>query len=64
VRCVPAAWVVPLPAVVEFDMAAAVLLKGLTADVLLRDLSHVRPERLRVFRSGLGRESWQPATGN
>ena len=42
VRSVPAAWVVRLPAAVEDVTAAAVLLKGLTADCLLRDLGHVR----------------------
>jgi len=42
VRCVPASWVLRLPAAVEDDAAAALLLKGLTADVLLRDLGRVR----------------------
>jgi len=42
VRNVPAAWVVRLPASIEDDVAAAWLLKGLTADYLLRDLGHVR----------------------
>jgi len=42
VRSVPAAWVVRLPAAVEDASAAAVLLKGLTADCLLRDLGRVR----------------------
>ena len=42
VRSVPAAWVVRLPAAVEDVTAAAVLLKGITADYLLRDLGHVR----------------------
>ena len=42
VRCVPAQWVLRLPAAVEDDTAAALLLKGLTADYLLRDLGHVR----------------------
>lgn len=42
VRTVPAAWVVRLPAEVEDETAAALLLKGITADVLLRDLGHVR----------------------
>jgi NADPH:quinone reductase-like Zn-dependent oxidoreductase len=42
VRSVPAAWVVRLPAAVEDVTAAAVLLKGLTADYLLRDLGRVR----------------------
>jgi len=42
VRSVPAAWVVRLPPAVEDATAAALLLKGLTADYLLRDLGHVR----------------------
>lgn len=42
VRNVPANWVAPLPAQIDDDLAAAVLLKGLTADYLLRDLGHVR----------------------
>jgi NADPH2:quinone reductase len=42
VRSVPAAWCVRLPAAVEDETAAALLLKGLTADMLLRDLGHVR----------------------
>ncbi len=43
VRNVPADWVVRLPAAIELDTAAALLLKGLTADFLLRDLGHVGP---------------------
>ena len=42
VRTVPAAWVVRLPPEVEDDDDAALLLKGITADVLLRDLGQVR----------------------
>ncbi|HEY6134379.1 MAG TPA: zinc-binding dehydrogenase, partial [Rubrivivax sp.] len=42
VRSVPAAWCVRLPPAVEDEAAAALLLKGLTADMLLRDLGHVR----------------------
>jgi NADPH:quinone reductase len=42
VRSVPADWVLRLPPAVEVDVAAALLLKGLTADVLLRDLGRVR----------------------
>ena len=41
VRTVPADWVVRLPAAVEDDVAAAMLLKGITADYLLRDLGRV-----------------------
>ena len=39
----PATWVVRLPAAIEVDTAAALLLKGITADFLLRDLGHVGP---------------------
>ncbi|MDP3085075.1 MAG: SRPBCC family protein [Rubrivivax sp.] len=42
VRTVPADWVVRLPAALEDASAAALLLKGVTADMLLRDLGHVR----------------------
>ncbi|MBS0447375.1 MAG: SRPBCC family protein [Proteobacteria bacterium] len=42
VRTVPADAVVRLPAAIEDETAAAVLLKGITADVLLHDLGHVR----------------------
>jgi NADPH2:quinone reductase len=41
VRTVPAAWVVRLPAAIDDDLAAATLLKGITADLLLRDLGHI-----------------------
>ncbi|MFO1215829.1 MAG: SRPBCC family protein [Burkholderiaceae bacterium] len=41
VRNVPADWVLRLPAAVEDDDAAALLLKGLTADLLLHDLGRV-----------------------
>jgi NADPH2:quinone reductase len=41
VRTVPAEWVVRLPTGVEDETAAAMLLKGITADVLLRDLGRV-----------------------
>jgi NADPH:quinone reductase-like Zn-dependent oxidoreductase/uncharacterized protein YndB with AHSA1/START domain len=43
VRTVPAEWVVRLPAAVDDETAAALLLKGITADLVLRDLGHVRP---------------------
>jgi len=42
VRTVPADWVVRLPAAIEHETAAALLLKGITADYLLRDLARVR----------------------
>ena len=43
VRSVPAEWVLRLPAAVDDDVAAATLLKGITADCLLRDVGRVRP---------------------
>ena len=55
VRSVPSAWTVRLPAAVEDATAAAVLLKGITADYLLRDLGHVRAgTRLRVHAAAGG----------
>jgi len=42
VRTVPAEAVVRLPAAIEDETAAALLLKGITADYLLHDLGHVR----------------------
>lgn len=42
VRSVPAAQVVRLPAAVEVDTAAALLLKGITAQILVHDLGRVR----------------------
>jgi NADPH:quinone reductase len=41
VRSVSADWVVRLPAAIDDEVAAATLLKGITADYLLRDLGHV-----------------------
>ncbi len=55
VRSVPADWVVRLPAAVEDEVAAALLLKGITADFLLRDLGHVgRGTRLLVHAAAGG----------
>jgi len=48
VRTLPAAHLVRLPPAVEDEVAAAVLLKGVTADYVLRDLGRVRPG-LRVL---------------
>ena len=42
-RTVPADWVVRLPPAIEDETAAALLLKGTTADYLVRDLGRVRP---------------------
>jgi NADPH:quinone reductase-like Zn-dependent oxidoreductase/uncharacterized protein YndB with AHSA1/START domain len=55
VRTVPAQRVLRLPAAVEDSVAAAVLLKGVTADYLLRDLGHVqRGTRLLVHAAAGG----------
>jgi len=55
VRTVPADWVVRLPAAVEDDTAAALLLKGLTAHYLLHDLGRVsRGTRLLVHAAAGG----------
>jgi NADPH2:quinone reductase len=55
VRSVPADWVVRLPAAIEDEVAAALLLKGITADFLLRDLGHVgRGTRVLVHAAAGG----------
>ena len=54
VRSVPADWVVRLPAAVEDDVAAALLLKGITADFLLRDLGHVGPGTRLLVHAAAG----------
>jgi len=54
VRSVPAAWVVRLPAAVGDDTAAALLLKGLTADMLLRDLGRVGPGTRLLLHAAAG----------
>ena len=55
VRSVPRDWVVRLPPSVELDTAAALLLKGLTADYLLRDLGRVgRGTRVLVHAAAGG----------
>ncbi|VTU17112.1 Quinone oxidoreductase 1 [Variovorax sp. PBL-H6] len=55
VRCVPADWVVRLPAEIEDETAAALLLKGITADYLLHDLGRVqRGTRLLVHAAAGG----------
>ncbi len=54
VRSVPAHWVVRLPAAVEDEVAAAVLLKGLTADCLLRDLGRIEPGTRLLVHAAAG----------
>jgi NADPH:quinone reductase-like Zn-dependent oxidoreductase len=54
VRNGPAGWVVRLPAAVEDETAAALLLKGITADFLLRDLGHVGPGTRLLVHAAAG----------
>ncbi|MGL4573238.1 MAG: SRPBCC family protein [Burkholderiaceae bacterium] len=54
VRCVPADWVVRLPAAVNDDVAAALLLKGVTADYLLRDLGRIGPGTRLLVHAAAG----------
>jgi NADPH:quinone reductase-like Zn-dependent oxidoreductase/uncharacterized protein YndB with AHSA1/START domain len=55
VRNVPADWLLRLPAAVEDETAAALLLKGVTADYLLRDLGRItRGTRLLVHAAAGG----------
>lgn len=55
VRCVPAEQVVRLPVEIEDEVAAALLLKGITADYLLHDLGRIeRGTRLLVHAAAGG----------
>jgi NADPH:quinone reductase-like Zn-dependent oxidoreductase len=68
VRNVPADWLLRLPAAVEDETAAALLLKGVTADYLLRDLGRItRGTRLLVHAAagGVGQLlcAWASRTG-
>jgi NADPH:quinone reductase len=54
VRCVPADWVVRLPPAIEDEQAAALLLKGLTADYLVHDLGRVGPGTRLVVHAAAG----------
>ena len=53
-RSVPADWVVRLPAEVSDDVAAALLLKGVTADYLLHDLARVGPGTRLLVHAAAG----------
>ncbi|CAN5488544.1 hypothetical protein BH11PSE9_BH11PSE9_39060 [soil metagenome] len=53
-RSVPAEWVLRLPTSIEEDVAAATLLKGITADFLLRDLGHVGPGTRLLVHAAAG----------
>jgi NADPH2:quinone reductase len=54
VRNVPADWVVRLPPAVEVDSAAALLLKAITADFVLRDLGRVGPGTRLLVHAAAG----------
>jgi NADPH:quinone reductase-like Zn-dependent oxidoreductase len=54
VRTLPARHVVRLPADVDEETAAALLLKGVTADYLLRDLARVRPGTRLLVHAAAG----------
>ncbi|VWX61476.1 2-haloacrylate reductase [Burkholderiales bacterium 8X] len=54
VRNVPADWVVRLPVEIEDDVAAALLLKGITADYLLHDLARVQPGTRLLVHAAAG----------
>ncbi|NRF68799.1 SRPBCC family protein [Aquincola sp. S2] len=53
-RCVPAVSVLRLPPGIDETVAASVLLKGLTADVVLRDLARVRPGMRLLVHAAAG----------
>jgi NADPH:quinone reductase-like Zn-dependent oxidoreductase len=54
VRSVPADWIVRLPPAIDDDVAAAMLLKGVTADYLLRDLARVGPGTRLLVHAAAG----------
>ena len=54
VRSVPSDWVVRLPPAVDDEVAAALFLKGLTADYLLRDLGRVGPGTRLLVHAAAG----------
>jgi NADPH:quinone reductase-like Zn-dependent oxidoreductase/uncharacterized protein YndB with AHSA1/START domain len=54
VRNVPADWVLRLPPAVEDETAAALLLKGLTADYLLHDLGRIGPGTRLLVHAAAG----------
>ncbi len=53
-RCVGARHVVRLPAAVEDETAAALLLKGITADVLIRDVGRIGPGTRLLVHAAAG----------
>lgn len=53
-RVMPAAVLIPLPDAISFDMAAAMMLKGMTAQYLLRQTYRVRPGDTILFHAAAG----------
>ena len=53
-RTVPADWCVRLPPAIDDDTAAALLLKGLTADYLVHDLGRVQPGTRLLMHAAAG----------
>ena len=53
-RVMPAAILVPLPDAISFDTAAAMMLKGMTAQYLLRQTYRVRPGDRILFHAAAG----------
>lgn len=53
-RCLPAANVVKLPGAINFETAAAVMLKGLTAEFLLHRTFKVQPGQTILFHAAAG----------
>jgi NADPH:quinone reductase len=54
VRCLPTSSVVRLPPAIEAEVAAALLLKGLTADMLVHDLGHIKPGTRLLLHAAAG----------
>lgn len=54
VRTLPAHLLVPLPADIGFDVAAAVMLKGMTADMLVGECGQVTPGDVVLVHSATG----------
>jgi NADPH2:quinone reductase len=54
VRVIPAARLIPLPAQIDDRMAAAIMLKGLTAEYLLRRCARVQPGDTILFHAAAG----------
>lgn len=54
VRLLPAAFAVPIPDDVPADLAAAIMLKGMTAEFLAERCSHIRPGETALVHAAAG----------